>query len=1165
MSISYQEFVATLEFPPTAEQQEVICSTEPAIRVVAGAGSGKTATIAQRIAWQVISGNVHPAEVLGLTFTRKAAGELASRVNQQLAKAARAGLISYADIASGNNGNMDPASSAANLATWDQKADFSHAEFSRPTIATYNSFASDIASSYGMLIGKDPRARLITDAERWQIVADLVANWPNAVEYFENTAELTVIDAVLNLAAAVIDHGVSLEEVREFLLREAEITDDIGAIKVERGSTTPYYKAWSGDLSKIAPSLKLREKFLAVVDAYFDYKTENSLIEFSDQVAWANQVLQQVPEVGEQLRSQYRLVMLDEFQDTSANQSDFLANAFHGAQSVCAVGDPNQSIYSWRGASANALSEFSVNFAVTKAGELTLSTAFRNSRNVLAAANALTHGKLHYRGVSVPDLTERPGASEGTVAVVHQPLASQANLEMAQRIKQALQEANRPLTAAILCRNNRYIDQAAAALEEVGVPFEIVGGESIILKPEIRLVCAALGMVSDPQRADLLATLINFYAIGTADLFALANFARQIALGKEEAAGVRKHNKKHGKRPDAQLVEALDELTKSDEKPSDMSETGYLRLRQLADLLNQLRTRRHLPIPDVITASIDALDLFSYARSRTEGSARAVAALNAFIQLGAQFAANNSGMQLSDFLAWVDAAAEKEHGGEGEASEDQELIPDEDVAPAAGIVQILTVHAAKGLEWDIVAIPALVEKQFDSAKRNTERWPVNNKSFPFPLRGDYQYLPQFSFAETTGGKPITDGKEKAAVGDAYGKYVAEGLLPHLAAEERRLAYVAVTRAKDLLLLVSYAASDELDAGQRAAGVSKAKSAPQAPSEFLQDICSDSNSGAVVDREKVENYVEDFYQWATGRDLPVEKTTLPMLGIDSLLAGTAETMPVWPDSVDRSLDRSGHIAALIGADAVAAAEPSNADIDAQRELLAKWQAAAELICAQQDVKTTTEPVLRPYFTASDVVNLATDPEKFLLDQRRPIPQPPSYAARIGTAVHEAIAHHYDAPARINLDEVAVADQMPLDYDPGMDNARAQELIHRFHESEFADLPQLAVEQALEIELAGRPIRCVIDAVLDTSTISQYPVTIVDWKTGRRPNAELLRAREYQLGLYRIAWSLAHDTPLENIAACFYYLGEDDPTNRVKYAGNLSAAEIESALEKHLLVS
>ncbi|MDO5025986.1 MAG: ATP-dependent DNA helicase [Trueperella sp.] len=1153
MSVSYQEFVNTLPYPPTAEQQAVICTTEPAIRVVAGAGSGKTATIAQRIAWQVISGNVQPAEVLGLTFTRKAAGELAARVNKQLAAAVTAGLISYPTADSVAVLSADKPNEVADLADWDRRADFSHAKFARPTIATYNSFASDIASAYGMLIGKDPRARLITDAERWQIAAKLVSDWPNAAEFFENASNTTVIDAVLNLAAAIIDHGVSIAEVREFLLAEAEIVAYLGGKTIPRGSANAYYKDWNGDLAKMAPSLRLREKFLAVVESYFAYKEENSLIEFSDQVAWANQILQQVPEVGEQLRSQYRLILLDEFQDTSANQSEFLANAFRGAHSVCAVGDPNQSIYSWRGASANALSDFSKNFSVAKAGELTLSTAFRNSRNILAAANSLTHGKLHYAGVSVPDLAERPGAADGTVEVLHQPLASEANLEMARRIKQALQEADRPLTAAVLCRNSRYIDLAVTALTEVGVPFEIVGGESIILKPEIRLVRALLGVVIDPQRGDLLATVLNFYAIGTADLLALAGFTRRVAIAQEEKAGIRQL----GQFPDAQLVEALAELCQV-EPPGDMSATGYRRLKWLGELIDQLRNQRHLPIPDVITAAIAALDLFSYARARTEGSARVVAALNAFIELGAQFAVNHPGSQLNDFLAWIDAVAEKEHGGEGESGEDQALIPGEDIAPAVGVVQLLTVHAAKGLEWDIVAIPALVEKEFDSQNKRTERWLVNNGAFPFPLRGDYQYLPQFSLTEVTGGKPIADGAEKAAVGNAYATHVVEGLLPHLAAEERRLAYVAVTRAKDLLLLVSYAAKDELDAGERLAK-KKGKSGPLLPSEFLRNICSPDNFGVVIGRDQVDNYAEDFDTWANNKNLPQSKEPLPLLEANLLLGEANGAVSLWPDSIDRSLDRSGQIAAVLGTNPAVTAEPDADELAAHRELVAKWDAAAKLICAQQGAKTETVPVLRPYFTASDVVNLASDREQFLLDQYRPIPQPPSYAARIGTAVHEAIAHHYQAPARINLDEVAVADQMPLDYDPGLTDGRAQELIRRFNESKFADLPQLAVEQALEIELMGRPIRCVIDAVLDTSTISQYPVTIVDWKTGRRPNAELLRAREYQLGIYRVAWSLAHDIPLENIAACFYYLGEEDPDKRIKYVENLSAAEISAVLE------
>ena len=130
---------------PTPEQREVIESQDAAILVTAGAGSGKTATMANRIAYHVAAGRVSPEEVLGLTFTRKAAGELSQRVDRALGRLRAAGMLPHT-------------------------GQTSRSSLARPTISTYNAFASDIAASYGMLVGADPTARLVTDAERFQLM-----------------------------------------------------------------------------------------------------------------------------------------------------------------------------------------------------------------------------------------------------------------------------------------------------------------------------------------------------------------------------------------------------------------------------------------------------------------------------------------------------------------------------------------------------------------------------------------------------------------------------------------------------------------------------------------------------------------------------------------------------------------------------------------------------------------------------------------------------------------------------------------------------------------------------------------------------------------------------------------------------------------------------------
>ena len=103
---------------------------------------------------------------------------------------------------------------------------------------------------------------------------------------------------------------------------------------------------------------------------------------------------------------------------------------------------------------------------------------------------------------------------------------------------------------------------------------------------------------------------------------------------------------------------------------------------------------------------------------------------------------------------------------------------------------------------------------------------------------------------------------------------------------------------------------------------------------------------------------------------------------------------------------------------------------------------------------------------------------------------------------------------------------------------------------------------EIVVAGRIIRCTIDAVLDTSAVpGMKPVTIVDWKSGRRPSAHQVDSRELQLALYRLAWARSRRMPLEDIGACFVYLREKQG-RQVLQAGNLSEAEVSKRIEESL---
>lgn len=1135
----YDEIMQILnaKFPPTEQQRAVIESTAPGILVVAGAGSGKTATMVNRIAYNVAIKSVRPGEVLGLTFTRKAAGELSERVDRALAKLRRAGI----------GAEVDPRD-----------------DLDRPVIATYNSFASEIASSYGMLVGADPAARLITDAERWQIMRDIVETWPHTSDDdpFHGSSPRSITDTALTMTAALIDNQCTTDEARAFFDLELEALEAFGEDKTRFKNAKDASAHWT-QLRGGGDSLRVRRAALDIVDVYLARKRELGVVEFADQVAIAASVLRAFPALGQELAGRYRLVLLDEYQDTSINQAEFLAQALapvlsddadeaipespggssanSRTRSVCAVGDPRQAIYGWRGASANALADFENEFGRRLGGieTLSLTTSFRNDEAILAAANAVAEG-IEAQALTVAELKPRPNSGPGRVVEVRTLLREDSYRAIAWRIRDVMRTvAANPerdgAEIAVLCRKHSYEDLLIAALAELDIPYEIVGGESLIKRPEVLTIRAALAVVATPGRNDQLLRLLTLLGIGSSDLRALRAWSGEIAAREIAKAG-----SALSPRDEQSLVEAATYLPPEDWTPrhgAGLSLEGRERLAFLSDALAELRVSIHAPLADLIAQTARHFGLDLTAAVRADGAQRVRTSLDSFIALGDSFETSHPGSSLLDFLVWLDASDAREHGGEEEAGEDAIRV-DEEIEVHAGVVQIMTVHAAKGLEWrDLVVVPEAVDREFSDITSNVKAWPQNSSVFPFPLRADRKYLPQFEIAECT---------DKFEAGEAYLDFKRNQLTAYESQEARRLAYVAFTRPQAELLVAGYGLKnrEEVKRLKEEGGVVPLK----ARSTYLEDMRARATVTPIAEVAG-PNWPTELVS-EVGESIALNEL-VATLGEETVASQGLPEIPHyedltdlvrWPSDVPRSF---GDLAPVAG--------------DGSPD---EWEWQADVLLSER--LTTDEALLakaeRPYLTATDVVHLSENSEEFLLNQRRPVPQKPSRAARLGTSMHAQIAHHFSQPATLNID--SLYDVPEFDVDMDTQREAEEQLLEAFLASPWADYPPLAIEQSMEIVVAGRIIRCTIDAVLDTSAVpGMKPVTIVDWKSGRRPSAHQVDSRELQLALYRLAWARSRRMPLEDIGACFVYLREKQG-RQVLQAGNLSEAEVSKRIEESL---
>ncbi|UFU05566.1 ATP-dependent DNA helicase [Ruania halotolerans] len=1079
---------------PTPEQEAVIESGLEPMLVVAGAGSGKTETMAARVVYLVANGIVAPGEILGLTFTRKAAAELSQRIRARLRRLQRAGVT-----------------------IGDTVAD-------RPRIATYNSYAAAIVADHALRIGIDPDATLIGDAGRYQLAETVVNTWAETIE--TPSAVTTVIDAVAALAAELSEHGRTPAEAATVI---RDLMRDLEEKEAEPGAKA------NGPLKAardVLVSLRTRMQVMAVVAEFARRKRADGVVDFGDQVRIAATVAEQVPDVGAAERSRYRVVLLDEYQDTSIAQVQLLRALFDGGHPVTAVGDPNQAIYGWRGAAAGTLLAFPDVFRAQDerpARTVNLSTAWRNDLAILRAANAVAE-PLRTEGVVA--LRPRPGAAEGAVHARYPETAA----DEAEVVASFLRRHWHPDTgsAAVLCRRRAQFPTIERAIRAAGLPCQVVGLAGLLATGEVADVRSALQVAHDPARGDALMRLLTGPSVnlGASDLRVLSEWARSQARSWRTAAAPDLRAASGSPAPadvlfsldqaaddsaerderaevlepveQASIVEAIDRLpppTWHTPEGRTLSTPARDRLNRLADQIRLVRSLTHLGIPELVTATEQALDLDIEVLAAVPGSAgHARRHLDAFTAAATDFSRDADAPTLGAFLTYLDVAEDEERGLEVVEAE-----------PDPQAIQVMTVHAAKGLEWDAVVVvgmnvgdfPAFTPPPRPGKPYTGSGWLSGIATLPYPLRGDRASLPELDLAAAATHKDVDQALAEFRL--------AEG--QRLVLEERRLAYVALTRARHQLLLTGSFWGERQSVNR--------------PSPFLEDVVAGglAQTGGTWPQQSVHETNPAAEE--------VRTATWPVLTPE---VGSS-WWQVWAESEAAATEGASDPEAV----------PHSAGSSGLSEDVQSWWRDAALLLAERDTARDTAVPPPAHLSASAVVALAQDPAGFQRNRRRPVPVRPSVHARRGTRFHAWVEQHFGSRALIDWDSLPGSGDELSGTDPEL-----EELRRRFLASEWAGRSPVDVEADIETPVRGVMIRCRIDAVF----ADDQGIHIVDWKTGSPPrDPAAVRARQMQLALYRIAWSRLHGTPMTQVRASFFYVSDGATIS----GDEITEAEIEEVLE------
>jgi DNA helicase-2/ATP-dependent DNA helicase PcrA len=1065
-----------LSYAPSPEQAAVVSA--PADRplvVVAGAGSGKTETMAARVSWLVANRIVAPEEILGLTFTRKAASELNERVRLRLGALAR-------------HPETEP-ELRERLAV------------AQPTVSTYHGYAAALVAEHGLRIGVEPGAGVLGPAMCWGQAATVVAAWTGDMSDVPLTL-LTTVEDVLALATELGEHDISPAALRDWTARlEARIAGYADAPR-KRGAYAPVKEMLARQRARVA--------LLPLVEAFEARKRAAGAIDYADQVAYAARIAVASAEVGRRERARWKIVLLDEYQDTSVGQLRMLEALFGRATGhpVLAVGDPRQSIYGWRGASAGTIERFDRTFPGLpgrRSERRTLATSWRNDHAVLAVANAVS-ALLPDPEQPLPDLTAAPTAARGAVTVGLYDTVAEETAALADRLAACWRGEDavigrrpddRPPTVAVLVRARKQLPGIAAALRERGIPVEVVGLGGLLEVPEVSDVVATLTVLVDPTAGDALGRLLTGarWRIGPRDLAALEARARALVHSRRPA---RPAEGEDGSAPAVEpapergsIIEALDDLGGAD----DYSPAGYRRLRRLGAELGHLRNRVSESLPDLVDEVARTLGLETELASAPGVSpAGARAHLDALHGVAAEFTELAELPSLPAFLGYLRDAEERERG----------LEPGE-IAVNPEAVQLLTGHSAKGLEWDVVAVPGMTKDQFPAKADTSDSWIKDPGAVPADLRlTDREELPQLRL-------PVPGSGDQAVVKQALEDYVQEWK-DFGTAEEIRLGYVAVTRARHLLLCSGSWWRD---------GVK-----PCGPSSLLhtaRQACEDG-AGTVV-------------HWA---EAPADDATNPAL----------EEWPigVWPADPLTSGRRRALTAA---AELVTAAAPHPLDpelvLDGSDPVLEQWVRDADLLLRERarHASPTVDVPLPSHLSVSALVTLRRDPAELARRLRRPMPAAPAPQARRGTAFHAWLEERFGAAKLVDLDELpGSGDELAAP-----DGALA-ELQDAFLASEWADRQPVEVEVPFETPLGPLTLRGRIDAVYADA---EGGYEVIDWKTGPPPSGAELTAAAVQLAAYRIGWARLTGVPVERVSAGFHHVAAKEtlrPVDLLDEAGLLA---------------
>ncbi|HXB49616.1 MAG TPA: ATP-dependent DNA helicase [Streptosporangiaceae bacterium] len=982
--------------PPRLDdaQRRVVEHAGGPLLVLAGPGTGKTTTIVESVVDRVVRRGIDPSRVLVLTFSRKAAAELREQITLRLDRTVR-----------------------------------------QPLALTFHSYAYALVRREFALAGEQPPILLSGPEQLLEVrrllrgeASDGGDGWPE------------------RLRAAIGTKGFAAE-LRDFLLRAAERgLDGSGLAALGRAHGRDDWVAAGRFLDSYAARFDL-----APVPAY----------DYAEIVRIAGALLRRGA-VRAREREAYDAVLVDEYQDTDPAQEELLVQLAGDGRELIAVGDPDQSIYAFRGADVDAIRRFADRFRTPDgrpADVIALQTCRRSGPVLLAAsrrvaarlpmAQLLSAAQLfpaaRGRQEAVPSRAHRQlaaleGAEPGRVQIVTAASASQEAALIADTLRRAhLIDGTAWSQMAVLVRS--AVRQAPAlqrALSAAGVPVNVAGDELPLsydpgTRPLLRLVsCALRPEMMDEQAAVELLT----GPLGGTDALGLRRLRRGLAAAARAAGQPPAAEPLAGAlRDPRELIQAgwpATEQPEESDRPESAAGAEVAAATGVAALLEVAREADQHGTPhEVLWAVWDASGLARQwqAASAAGGVRGAVAdadldAVVALFDAAARFSAR---LPHGSTQLFLDSLAGQEIAGDTLAAR----------APRTDAVSVLTAHRAKGLEWDLVVVAGVQEGTWPDVRQRGS------------LLGMDELVDVLAGREAAGSAPA---------GQAAAAAAAAASAARLLAEERRLFYVAVTRARGELVVTAVGGDDSEDR----------------PSRFLAELAGDEI--------EIESVAGTERRWLS----------LPALTADLRRAAADAELPAQVRSA------AAHQLARLAAAGVRGASPRH------------WYALTELTAAGEPIRGNVQ------ISPSRVETFTKCGLRWLLEAAVGV-RSPGVAQHLGVVIHAAAALAAegtdDGEVAKRIDELWQHLDFGSSWYSARQRAQAEAMVTKFLDWHRGNPRELvAVEQQLRVSMGEITITGQVDRL---ERDEEGAAIVVDLKTGTSRPSDADLDRNPQLGVYQLA--------------------------------------------------